>query len=44
MNPLALIIFLLVGFFGNWGLAFALLGAYLFAFVIAGYMQGRGKI
>lgn len=43
MNILALILFLIIGFFINWGDAFFAIGGYLFAFLIAGWMKSRGE-
>lgn len=40
MNPLALVVFFLVGFFGSWKLAFVLLGGYLMAFLLIGLAKG----
>lgn len=44
MNPLALLIFFLIGILSDWGNAFWALGGYLLAFVIVGYWRGRGKL
>ena len=44
MKLSAIILFLLIAFFADWGDAFFFLGGYLFAFLIAGTMKAKGEL
>jgi hypothetical protein len=44
MNPIALLIILAVGITVGWRAAFLLLGGYLLAFLIIGFIRGRRQL